>query len=72
MTFRGALLATSLLLAAPVLVACDDDGPAEQAGEKMDDALNTNDSTMENAGEKMDEAADDMHDAIEDVAPEKE
>lgn len=69
MKFRGALLAASLLLAAPVLVACDDDGPAEQAGEKIDDALNTNDSTVKDAGESMDEAADDMNDAIEEAAP---
>lgn len=65
MIIRNALLAVSLLVSAPILVACDDDGPAEQAGEKMDDALNTSDSTMEDAGEKMDEAADDMHDAVE-------
>jgi len=71
MVIRNALLAASLLLATPLLVACDDDGPAEQAGEKMDDALKTNDSTLEDTGEKMDEAVDDAHDAVEDATSNK-
>lgn len=71
MIIRNALLAASLLLATPLLVACDDDGPVEQAGEKMDDALKTNDSTLEDAGEAVDEAADDAHDAVEDATSNK-
>jgi|TARA_R100001480_G_scaffold36321_1_gene48929 hypothetical protein len=64
---RSALIATSLILAAPLLAACDDDGPAEQAGEKIDNAVNDSNDTMEKAGESMDDAMDDMHDGMEDA-----
>ena len=67
MLIRSALIATSLVLAAPLLAACDDDGPAEQAGEKIDNAVNDSNDTMEKAGESMDDAMDDMHDGMEDA-----
>ncbi|MAB13088.1 hypothetical protein [Parvibaculum sp.] len=67
MLMRSALIATSLILAAPLLAACDDDGPAEQAGEKIDNAVNDSNDTMEKAGESMDDAMDDMHDGMEDA-----
>ena len=42
------------------VVACDDQGPAEEAGENIDEAA-------ENAGDSMEEAGEDMQDAAEDA-----
>jgi len=52
MTTRLAL--TAALIA--VLAACEQDGPAEQAGEKIDNAV-------ESAGDKLEQAGDKIQDA---------
>ncbi|WP_306016615.1 hypothetical protein [Oceanicaulis sp. MMSF_3324] len=64
------------LFAAPFLltvVACSD-GPAENAGEDMDEAVEEvtgeNQDTFENAGEEMDEAVDEAEEAAEDATDE--
>ncbi len=45
--------------AAGALTACDtNDGPAEQAGEKVDNAVEHAGDKMEQAGDKMEEKAD--------------
>jgi len=41
------------------LVACEDEGPAEEAGENIDES-------MEDAGEEMEEMGDEMEEAAED------
>lgn len=48
-----------------VLTGCEDQGPAEEAGEEIDDAV-------EEAGEKIDEAAEEAGDAVEEAAEEVE
>lgn len=51
----------ALLLAAPLaLTACDNKGPAERAGEKIDDAA-------EKAGDKLEDARDKAGEAVEDL-----
>jgi uncharacterized lipoprotein YehR (DUF1307 family) len=45
----AALFASVMLIALP---GCDNDGPAEEAGENLDD-------TVENAGDSIDDATDD-------------
>lgn len=57
------VLAILLALGATMpLVGCEKDGPAESAGEKMDEAYeNSKDSVedaMDEAGDKMEEACD--------------
>jgi len=47
------------------LVACDQQGPAEKAGEKIDKAA-------DQAAETMDKATDEMKDTAEDVADKTE
>ncbi|APX91709.1 hypothetical protein BWR19_01405 [Halomonas sp. 1513] len=42
------------------VAACDDQGPAEEAGENIDDA-------MEDAGEGMEELGEDIQDSAEDA-----
>lgn len=56
---RTALAA--LLLAAPLaLTACDNKGPAERAGEKIDDAAEKAGEKLEDAREKAGEAVNDL------------
>ncbi|MBP7339440.1 hypothetical protein [Niveispirillum sp.] len=51
----------ALLLAAPLaLTACDKQGPAERAGEKIDDAA-------EKAGEKLDNARDKAGETVDEL-----
>ncbi len=52
-------------VAAPLamVAACDNDGPMEEAGEDIDEAVEEldNDGAMEEAGEEIDNAVDDMN-----------
>lgn len=48
-----------------VLSGCEEQGPAEEAGEEIDDAV-------EEAGEEIDEAAEETGDAVEEAAEEIE
>ena len=52
-------IALFMALMAGGLVACDDQGPAEEAGENIDESA-------EEAGESMEELGEDMEDATED------
>lgn len=54
----GLALLIALMLGG--VAACDDQGPAEEAGENIDNAA-------ENAGDSMEEAGEDMQDAAEDA-----
>ncbi len=51
----GAVLAISALLVA--LVGCEQQGPAEQAGEKIDNATEQAGENMEKAGEAIQDKA---------------
>ncbi|BBI48150.1 hypothetical protein HORIV_05710 [Vreelandella olivaria] len=51
-------IALFMALMAGGLVACDNQGPAEEAGENIDDAT-------ENAGESMEELGEDIEEAAE-------
>lgn len=48
-----------------VLTGCEEQGPAEEAGEEIDEAV-------EDAGEEIDEAAEEAGDAVEEAADEVE
>lgn len=52
-------IALFMALIAGGLAACDDQGPAEEAGENIDESA-------EEAGESMEELGEDMEDATED------
>mgnify|MGYP000569027678 CR=1 FL=1 len=56
-TLKAGLLALTLFGGATVLAACEEEGPAEKAGEKID-----------NAGEEMGEAIEEFGDSVEDAA----
>lgn len=53
------LFALLLALSVGVLAGCEDQGPAEEAGENIDEA-------MEEAGDEIEDAADDAEDEIDD------
>jgi hypothetical protein len=58
MKFNSGIAAAIVLsFAVAGLSACDRDGPAERAGEKMDDAAKNVGEKMENAGEKIKDKA---------------
>lgn len=62
------LLILCLGLAVAGTYACPDsnDGPAERAGEKIDDATEDVGDKMEDVGDKMEDAADKAEDAVDD------
>lgn len=57
-TVHAILLALLMAFAAIGLAGCDDQGPAEEAGEQIDDA-------MEDAADSFDDAADELEDTFE-------
>jgi hypothetical protein len=60
----SALFALLLALGGGVaLTGCEEQGPAEKAGEKIDDAV-------EDAGDKIDEAGDSVEEAADEVEEE--
>lgn len=59
---KSALL-VSLLASMMALSACEQDGPMEQAGEKID-------NTADKAGDALNDAADDASDSLESAADE--
>lgn len=66
---RPVLLATSTLLLA-LNLGCEHEGPAEQAGEQIDEAvekLSQPKDPVEEAGEAIDEAVDEVNEELEKV-----
>jgi uncharacterized protein YjbJ (UPF0337 family) len=58
---RRAVLAVMLTMAgAWAMAGCEDEGPAERAGERIDDAI-------EDARDAVEDARDDVRDAVEDA-----
>ncbi|NEZ03917.1 hypothetical protein G4Y73_07105 [Wenzhouxiangella sp. XN201] len=55
----NALFALLLALSVGVLAGCEDQGPAEEAGENIDEA-------MEDAADEMEDAADEVEEEIDD------
>jgi hypothetical protein len=53
----------------PALLACNDQGPMEKAGEKMDKAVDDithpGEGALEKAGRKTDEAVDSLQEKLE-------
>lgn len=61
---KSRLLATLVLggVLGTGLVACEQKGPAERAGEKLDDAAKDVKQGVEKAGDKVEDAAQDVKD----------
>lgn len=54
------LCALMLALSVGMLAGCEDQGPAEEAGEEVDEAV-------EEAGDEMEEAAEEVEDEVDDA-----
>jgi hypothetical protein len=50
-----------------MLVGCEQQGPAQKAGEKVDKAVDQAGKTMQKAGEKVEEAAKDAEKKIKEA-----
>ncbi|GAB3351699.1 hypothetical protein GCM10027512_26240 [Chromohalobacter beijerinckii] len=59
---RKMALALIIGMTAVGVVACDDEGPAEEAGESVDNAMDDAGDSMEEAGEDIQNAAEDAQD----------
>lgn len=46
------------------LAACEEDGPAERAGERIDDAIDDARDRLDDAADELDDAADELRDAL--------
>lgn len=57
-SLRAMLLGLVLATGSLALVACEQQGPAEEAGENLDEAV-------EEAGDKMRDAADEVEDEVD-------
>ena len=64
---RWALLAAGALLSLSLL-GCERQGPAERAGESIDETVDEVRDQMDEAGDSLDDMADDAQDAVEDAA----
>ncbi|SHM14444.1 hypothetical protein [Vreelandella subglaciescola] len=59
-TLKKLVVALGVLMMAGGLAACDNEGPAEEAGESIDES-------MDNAGENLEQMGDDIQDSAEDA-----
>jgi hypothetical protein len=70
-TFRILFLALVLGLTGVALYGCPQndagDGPAEQAGEKIDDAVDNTGDAIQDAGDKAGDAIEDAGDKVDDA-----
>lgn len=58
--WKNLLLALTLAFGSTALLtACEQDGPMEEAGEKMDESMERTGEKMEEAGEKIERKAED-------------
>ncbi|MCP5433808.1 MAG: hypothetical protein H6923_11120 [Alphaproteobacteria bacterium] len=68
-TWRWTLPAVVPVLLAVGLAACDSEGPAEKAGEQIDETFkksgDLSDGPFEKAGEDLDEAAEDVKKSVD-------
>lgn len=64
--FLAAFACTTML----GLAACDNKGPVEQAGEEIDEAIDTMKSGQESTANKLDDAVDDVREGAKDAADE--
>ena len=62
----GMLLTMLMALGLAGIAGCEEQGPAEQAGERLDDAVSDARDRLEEAGDEIEEAAEEVGDALRD------
>lgn len=64
------LIVPVLFFMAIAMASCSDEGPAERAGKKVDEAVEETGDTFRKAGEKVDETVDETKDKMKEAAEE--
>ena len=70
MTMKPVMLAALACMMTLGITACEKKGPLEQAGEEVDEAIDTMKNGKESTANKLDDAADDVREGAEDAADE--
>jgi len=63
---KGRLLTILMVLSLAGIAGCEEPGPAERAGERIDDALSEARDRLDEAGDEIEEAAEEVGDALRD------
>jgi hypothetical protein len=63
-TLAKLLTSMCLALAFPALLACEEQGPLERAGERADEAAEDAGDALEDAADEVEDAADDLDDNV--------
>ena len=61
---NGKVLAAVVILSSMALAGCEDEGPAQRAGERLDDAMSEAQDRFEDAREEIEEAAEEVGEAL--------
>lgn len=68
---RMATIFYAVILVGTSLAACENKGPVEQAGEEVDEAVDTlKNGGKESTANKLDDAGDDVREGVKDAADE--
>jgi hypothetical protein len=59
--------ATLIVLLGFALIACEQEGPAEEAGEKVDEAVEEASEKVEEAGEAVEEKAEETKESVKEA-----
>ncbi len=70
MNLKNLMLAALTCTMTLGIAACEKKGPMEQAGEEVDEAIDTMKNGGESTSSKLDDAADDVRDGASDAADE--
>ena len=70
MNLKNLMLAALTCTLTVGIAACEKKGPMEQAGEEVDEAIDTMKNGGESTSSKLDDAADDVRDGASDAADE--
>ena len=71
MKIRSVMLALLIATMTLGMAACEKKGPVEEAGEEVDEAINTmKNGGKETTADKLDDAADDVREGVNDAADE--
>jgi ElaB/YqjD/DUF883 family membrane-anchored ribosome-binding protein len=62
--FRIRNLAALAFMSLLMLAGCEQEGPAERAGERLDDALSNAQDRLEDARDEVEETAEDVREAL--------
>jgi hypothetical protein len=66
MTLKNKAIAVAVLLAAGLAACTDPEGPAENLGERVDDAVAEGRDRLQDARDEAEDAIDDLRDTIDD------